>query len=154
MDAHQTGEVVAIGDLNDQPDRWPAITTTAAELGMTAAAGIPMRTDTTRIGALNLYHRDQRDWTEEDLETARLLAGAATAYVLNTSRLQRAERVAEQLQEALDSRVVIEQAKGVLHVANDISIDAAFTLLRDHARRHQAPLRSVANAVVNLGLRI
>jgi AmiR/NasT family two-component response regulator len=77
----------------------------------------------------------------------------ATSYVINASKLARQRRISEQLREALDSRVIIEQAKGVLAAERGISIDEAFQRLRRHARSHRTPLRSVADAVVNLGLR-
>ena len=85
---------------------------------------------------------------------ARLLADMATSYVLNASELQRADRTREQLQRALDSRIVIEQAKGMTANANDVSIDRAFDLLRQHARSHRARLHDVAQAVVDLTLEV
>ena len=154
MDAHNSGNVVTLEDFSDDPDRWPAIAGTAEALGIVSAAGVPMHVAGTAVGALNLYHSQRRAWSDEDLEAGRLLAEAAAAYMANASTLQRAQRIAEQLQEALDSRVVIEQAKGVVAAGNDVSVDEAFRLLRNHARSHRASLRSVANAVVNLGLRI
>jgi len=77
----------------------------------------------------------------------------ATAYVAHASALQQSRRLTEQLQEALDTRIVIEQAKGMLAAERKISVDDAFEVLRAHARPHHASLRSVADAVVNLGLR-
>ncbi len=92
--------------------------------------------------------------TDEDTAAARVLADIATSYIVNASELEQAHRTAEQLQDALDSRIVIEQAKGILAADGVVSMDEAFALLRRHARSHTASLRSVAEAVVNLGLRL
>lgn len=126
----------------------------ARQAGIAAVAGIPMRLDGERIGVLALHNANPRDWPEEDLDAARVLADVATCYVISASRLDRQRRVSEQPQEALDSPVIIEQAKGVLAAQHGISVDSAFELLRRHARNRNATLRAVANAVVNLGLRL
>ncbi len=106
----------------------------------------------TKVGALNLYSDQLRDWSGDDLAIAQVLADMATGYLVNGSERDKHQRLNEQLQHALDSRIVIEQAKGMLAVTHHISVQAAFDLLRGHARRHHASLRSVAEAVVNLGL--
>jgi AmiR/NasT family two-component response regulator len=77
----------------------------------------------------------------------------ATACVANASRLDRLRHTAEQLQTALDSRIVIEQAKGLVAGERGITLDEAFEVLRGHARSRNASLRSVSEAVVTLGLR-
>lgn len=153
VEAHRSGEIVAVADVTATSERWPALTRAAAEVGIKAVAGIPMHLNGTRLGALNLYDDRLHDWSEEELQTASLLAAIATAYIANASRLDEARDTAEQLQEALSSRIVIEQAKGILAGERKISVDEAFRLLRNHARSNQASLHSVAEAVVNLGLR-
>lgn len=153
VEAHQSGQPVLVTDLRDRPERWPALSEGAAEAGMLAVAGIPMRLNGTRLGALNLYHGATRDWSDEEISVSRLLADLATGYVANASRLDRLQHTAEQLQVALDSRLIIEQAKGLLAGERDISMEQAFEVLRGHARRNNASLRAVADAVVNLHLR-
>jgi GAF domain-containing protein len=153
VDALQAGEVVAVADLAEAPG-WGAYGQAAREAGIAAILGVPMRLDGEKIGTLNIYSNTRRDWPEEDLGAARVLADVATSYLINASKLAQQRRINEQLQEALDSRVIIEQAKGVLSAERGISIDEAFELLRRHARSHRASLRSVAEAVVNLGLRL
>jgi GAF domain-containing protein len=153
VEAHQSGQPVLVTDLRDRPERWPALSEGAAEAGMLAVAGIPMRLNGTRLGALNLYHGATRDWSDEEITVSRLLADLATGYVANASRLDRLQHTAEQLQVALDSRLIIEQAKGLLAGERDISMEQAFEVLRGHARRNNASLRAVADAVVNLHLR-
>jgi GAF domain-containing protein len=134
------------------PGRWPELAAAAADVGIVAVAGIPMHLNGTRLGALDLYHDRPHDWTD-DVEAARLLAYMATAYVANAARLDQVRHTAEQLQEALDSRVVIEQAKGILAGERNITVDEAFATLRSHARNNHVSLRAVADAVVNLRLR-
>lgn len=153
VDAHRSGNVVLVPDLRDDTHGWPAVAEAALDLGVIGVAGIPMRLNGTDVGALSLYATERRDWSAEDLSVARLLADMATAYVAHASALQQARRLSEQLQAALESRVVIEQAKGMLAAERHISVDDAFEVLRGHARRHHASLRSVADAVVQLGLR-
>jgi GAF domain-containing protein len=153
VDALQADEVVAVADLADVDPGWGAYGQAARAAGIAAMAGIPMRLDGEKIGTLNIYSNTRRDWSPEDLDAARVLADIASSYVINASKLAQQRRLNEQLQEALDSRIVIEQAKGILAAERGIPIDQAFELLRQHARSHRATLRSVAEAVVNLGLR-
>jgi GAF domain-containing protein len=153
VDAWRSGSVVAVADLREDPQRWPAYVAAAREAGILAAAGVPMHLSGQHIGVLNLHSKRRRDWPAEDLDTAQVLADIAASYVINASRLDRQRRISEQLQEALESRVIIEQAKGVLAAELGISVDKAFQVLRMHARQRGATLRAVAEAVVNLGLR-
>ena len=153
VDALRAGKVVAVADLAVATPGWGAYGIAAREAGIAAIAGIPMRLDGQKIGTLNLYSNTRREWSEEDLDAAHVLADIASSYIINASKLAQQRRLNEQLQEALDSRVVIEQAKGVLAAERGISVDDAFELLRRHARSYRTSLRSVAEAVVNLGLR-
>jgi GAF domain-containing protein len=153
LDAWRSGEAVAVADLRQDQHGWDSYEQAAREAGVVAIAGIPMRCDSQTIGALDLYSTSPREWSDDELESARILADIATSYVIHASELDRQRRLNEQLQEALDSRIVIEQAKGILAAERQISVDAAFEVLRRHARSHSATLRSVAEAVVNLGMR-
>ncbi len=153
VDAWRSGKAVVAVGLGDTTCGWGAYGHAAREAGIAAVVGIPMRLGDERIGALNIYSNARRDWSEEDLDAARVLADVATSYVINASKLNQQRRINEQLQEALDSRVIIEQAKGILAAERGISVDEAFEFLRRHARSHGAPLRAVADAVVKLGLR-
>jgi len=83
-----------------------------------------------------------------------VLADVATSYVLNASKLHDQEQLSEQLQKALESRVVIEQAKGITAQRKSITIDHAYQLMRGHARSNYASLRTVAEAIVGVGLRV
>jgi GAF domain-containing protein len=153
VDAHRTGELVLVADIRAEPGRWPTFAARARELGIMAVAGIPMNWDGTRLGGLDLYATARRDWPTDDVVAARVLADMATCYVAHASELERSRRTVEQLQEALKSRVVIEQAKGMLAAERNISVNEAFELIRGHARSRSASLRAVGEAIVELGLR-
>jgi GAF domain-containing protein len=106
--------------------------------GVGGIAGIPMRLDDQIIGALNLYSAGPREWSERDVGVAEVLADVATSYVVNASKLRQQEQLSEQLQQALESRVVIEQAKGITAQQNSVRIDQAYQLMRGHARSNNA----------------
>ena len=146
-------EAVTSTDLRAEPDRWPEITSAALAVGVVAIAGIPFSNGHQTLGALDLYDTVPRQWSDTDLARARVLADMATSYIVNASQLQQERRTTEQLRQALDNRVVIEQAKGILANYHGIPVNKAFELLRAHARTHSATIRSVADAIVNLGLR-
>lgn len=150
--AFRTGETEIVRDL-ETTDQFPEYRIKALELGFRAVLGVPLAAAGRTIGALNVYNEAPRDWTDDDIEAARILANIATSFVVHASRLGEAERLNAQLQQALDSRIVIEQAKGIIAGEAGIGLDAAFSLLRQHARHRQAPIRQVAEAVIHLGLR-
>ena len=153
VEAYQSGVAVQSNDLTVET-RWSELVPDALRLGFRAAAAIPMRLGDDTIGSLNIYDVRTRDWQDDDLQAAQLLADMAVSYVANASELERSERVRQQLQQALDSRVVIEQAKGMVAAEQGVGVDEAFKRLREHARARNATLHDVAAAVVNLGLRI
>lgn len=153
VEAFRTGEPLLVSSIDRVEQRWPAFVAQARSVGFAAVAGIPMRLDGERLGALDVYHTSPREWSDDDVRVARVLADMASSYVVTASELERQQRTTEQLQRALDSRVIIEQAKGVIAAERKITIDQAFDVLRSHARSHNADLRTVAEAVINLGLR-
>jgi GAF domain-containing protein len=131
---------MVVDDLRTQSDRWPKFAPAVVDRGLPSVLGIPMHLEGTTIGALNVYADQPRAWTDDEVNAAQPLADMATAYVVMVGQLRSAEQLAEQLQHALDSRVIIEQAKGVLATARDIDISAAFELLRRGRRRNAPPL--------------
>jgi GAF domain-containing protein len=153
VDAFRSGEVVTSDDLKAER-RWPTYRPVALESGYTAVAAIPLHAAGVGIGSLNLYARESGPWAEETIRTASIFADMAASYLANASDLQRSERMREQLTEALESRVIIEQAKGVIAASQQVTVDVAFDRLRRFTRDHNARLHDVANAVVTLGLRI
>ena len=153
-DAFDTGEVVRVTDVREEPTRWAEFSETATRLNVAGVAGIPMRLADQIIGALNLYSPEPRIWSDADIAVARVLADVATSYVVNASKLRQQEQLSEQLQEALESRVVIEQAKGITAQQHAVSIDQAYQRMRRHARTNNASLRMVAEAIVAVGLEV
>jgi len=150
--AYLTGQMFTVQEIAVH-DEWPLYRTKAAQLGLRAVVGVPLTIGDRCIGALDVYSDVCRAWTSEDLEAGMLLAKMATSYVLHASERDRVERVNEQLQQAMDTRIVIEQAKGLLSGELGISLDASFQMIRRHARSNHASLDAIANAVVTLGLR-
>jgi len=153
-DAYESRQVVRVTDVRRESQRWPQFATAATGLGVAGVAGIPMRLADEIIGALNLYSPEPREWSDGDIAVASVLADVATSYVVNASKLRQQEQLSEQLQEALESRVVIEQAKGITAYKNAISVDQAYQRMRGHARSNNASLRMVAEAIVAVGLQV
>jgi transcriptional regulator with GAF, ATPase, and Fis domain len=153
LEACLTGKVVTVASLPGTSQVWDVFQRAARAANIGAVASVPMCHDGESIGAVDLYSASRRDWCTGDLRAAGILADMATGYLVQAQELDRQCRVIGQLREALDSRIVIEQAKGVLAAERRISVDEAFEVLRRHARSHAVSLRSVAEAVVSLGLR-
>ncbi len=150
-EAHRTQELVAINDIDGCAD-WVEYREEASRVGFRSGAGLPLSLGVERLGALDVYDHELREWAPEDLDAARVLADMAAGYLLH-ERLQSTRRLAAQLQGALDSRIVIEQAKGILAAASGLTMDEAFGRLRRHARNSNATLDAVARAVIEDGLR-
>lgn len=153
IDAFHHADVVSVEQLDEVSHQWPDWCKAAAELGVHAVLGIPLRAHEQSLGAMNIYSHETREWSAGEIRVARVLCDMAASYVANASALDQAERTAEQLQEALESRIIIEQAKGVLAAEQRITVEEAFLVLRRHSRTHGVSLRAVAHAVVTLGLR-
>jgi GAF domain-containing protein len=153
FEAYETGRLVVTCDLGEER-RWDRYRATALEEGFHAVAGVPMLVEDTRIGAMNLYRNEAGAWSDDELEVAQLLAGMASGYIVNHRTLSASRRLADQLQEALDSRVVVEQAKGLIAAQHDVSVDDAFQRLRVFARRQRRKLHEVAHEIVERRLRL
>jgi GAF domain-containing protein len=153
-DAYDTGAVVRVTDVRQESARWPDFSDTAIRVGVAGVAGIPMRLAGETIGALNIDSAEPREWSDEDIAVAVVLADVATSYVINASKLRQQEQLSEQLQGALESRVVIEQAKGITAQQNSVSIDQAYQRMRGHARSNNTSLRVVAEAIIAVGLQV
>lgn len=147
-DAFHTGEVVVVRDLETE-QRWPDYRQAALVHGARAVVGIPMPVGEQRIGALNVYHHSPRDWSDEQVDVAQVLADMASGYILNATTLAESRSLADQLQHALDSRVVVEQAKGIVAERGDIAPQDAFELIRAHARRTGTRVHDTAQQVVD-----
>jgi GAF domain-containing protein len=145
VDCFRGAAPVSVADLNQAADRWPRFVASLGQHGPFAAVhAVPLRLRGQAIGALNLLHRTPGSLSEDDLALGQALADVATIGILQERAIHRSEVVNEQLQTALNSRVVIEQAKGVLAHHLGISTDEAFNRLRDYVRGHNLRLADVA----------
>lgn len=154
LDAYRRGEQVMSEDLTAET-RWPtAYLEAAAAEGFGAVAGLPMPVDDRPIGALNLYRESPSPWSVEEVGAAQLLADMATGYVVNVRNLDASRTLNGQLSHALDSRIIIEQAKGVLAERHGMDVNDAFDLLRRYARQERRSLHGVCREVVDRGLEL
>jgi GAF domain-containing protein len=142
-----TGAPVLVPDLAASGERWPEFAMEAARRGFASVHAVPMRLRQEVLGALNLFHASPGPLPKEDLRAAQALADVATIGILQQRTIARGEVVAEQLQTALNSRVVIEQAKGVIAASGKIDMDSAYRHLRGYARNHNLRLTETARSV-------
>lgn len=148
LDAFTTGRPVVNADLQQAADRWPTFAPRAAATGFRSVHALPMRLRSTVIGALNLFGSSVGTLDDSDIRILQALADVATIGLLQEKAIRRSEVLTEQLQHALNSRVVIEQAKGALARTHGVGVDGAFELLRGYARSNNLKLADVARRVV------
>jgi GAF domain-containing protein len=148
VDCFRTGQPVSVPDLT-AAGRWPRFTAAAAQVGFGAVYAQPMRLRNQIIGALNLFDASPGGVDEGRLRIGQALADIATIGLLQHRAIRSRDILTEQLQTALDSRVLIEQAKGVLAERLHVDVADAFTLLREGARSHNRPLSALARSVVD-----
>jgi GAF domain-containing protein len=140
--------VVVVDDVDRVADRWPAWVEGARRLGVESAYGIPLHVRGAVVGALNVFHEERAALGPPDIAVLAALGGAAGAALVQHRAVRDAETLAGQLQRALESRVVIEQAKGLVAERHGVDVGEAFHLLRGHARSASRSLSEVAAAVV------
>jgi GAF domain-containing protein len=149
LDCFHTQKAVVNQDLAAANGRWPDFAAEALKAGFHSAHALPMRLRGTVIGALNLFHTDPGEMSQADLAAAQALADVATIAILQNRAALESQVVNEQLQTALNSRIVIEQAKGVVGERQDLNMEEAFTTLRTYARSHNRRLVDVAYNVID-----
>jgi hypothetical protein len=147
LDCYRTGEPLVNVDLAAARERWPGFVPQALAGGFGTSSALPLRLRANVIGALNLFRSGALE--DADLRLGQAMADAATISVLAYRAIRQGELLGAQLQAALDSRVVIEQAKGVLAERRQIGMDEAFRRLRGYARSHNRLLSELARDVVN-----
>jgi transcriptional regulator with GAF, ATPase, and Fis domain len=149
LDAFNTGSLVAVPDLSAATERWPRFAAAAATAGYASVNALPLRLRDQTIGALSLFITTAAALPEADLRVAQALADVATIGILHERAIARSEVLIEQLQGALNSRIVIEQAKGVVAVHLRVDMNEAFDRLRSYARSTNTRLTDVARALVD-----
>jgi len=148
LDCFRTGVLVPVADLTDRRARWPLFTEKALESGFGAAYALPMRLRQQTVGALNLFHRESNVVTGATLGLAQALANASTIAILQQRALAEHAEITAQLQQALNSRVIIDQATGLLAGRSQMEMSAAFVLMRRYSRGTGQRLADVARAVI------
>lgn len=142
------GRVVSITDVDETSADWSEFRAAALLQGFHSVHAVPLRLRREIIGAMNLFRTDTGELSKRDAEVTQALADVATIGILQERIIRESGIVTEQLQRALDSRILIEQAKGVLAESAGVEMDEAFALLRNHARNNNLSLRFVAEGVV------
>jgi len=152
LDAFGTGRAVQASGAETHA-RWPAFAPRASEAGFHALCAVPMKAHAAIIGALNLFRGSDQPFSDADLEIARAMAQVATIALIQERAIRERSMLAGQLQAALRSRIVIEQAKGMLAEHLSTTVDEAFQLLNRYARDHNRRLTEVARDVADRKIR-
>jgi len=149
LEAFRTGVPVINVDLNEAAGRWPRFAPRAAMAGFQSVHAFPLRLRAQVIGALNVFGDVKGGNLDEgDVPIIQALADVATIGLLQERSIRRGEVLTEQLRSALTSRIVIEQAKGVIAQATAVSVDEAFAAIRAYARRHNHRLADLSHTIV------
>jgi len=154
VDAFRSGETTEQAILIEGSGQWPSFAAAALEVGFQSAVAIPLRWREVTLGALNLLSATPGRLDDDTIALGQALADAATIGIIHQRVLARQEVIVEQLQVALNSRIVIEQAKGFLAERLAVDVEAAFALLRHYAREHNRKLTEVATDVLENRLAI
>ena len=148
-ESFHTGRPISVADVSAEAGRWPRFAEEARRFGIASVHALPMRLRTEVIGTLNLFGARPGALDEGTLRLGQALADVATIGLLQARSIRLRETLAEQLQTALNSRIVIEQAKGVVAERRNLDMDQSFALLRDTARSSNRRLSELARAVVD-----
>jgi len=149
LDCFTSGEPVVNIDLAEVEVRWPRFRAATAEAGFRSVHALPLRLRGQVLGALNLFCIHRSTLSADDLAVGQALSDVATIGLLQERTVRQGEMLAEQLQSALNSRILIEQAKGIFAERAGVDMDRAFALMRSHARRTRQQLGSVAISVID-----
>jgi GAF domain-containing protein len=148
LDCFHSGVPVSVDDLSQQSERWPLFVAAATELGFASVHAVPMRLRSTVLGALNLFGTSVGKLADEDLRLAQALADVASIAIIADHAAADNATIAQQLQSALTSRVVIEQAKGLLAQLGNLEMEQSFAAIKQYARDHNQRLSDVARELI------
>lgn len=148
VDSYQSGEVVTAGDVEDIATRWPLFADAARDSGYQSVHAVPLRLRQEIIGSLNLFSDVRGELDPADVPVAQTIADIATIGLVQERAIREASLARDQLQHALDSRISIEQAKGIIAHSRTVDMETAWEMLRTLARSRQARVSDIARAVV------
>lgn len=153
LDCFHSGAAVSVPDLSEESERWPDFVGAALSAGFASLHALPMRLQDNVLGALGLFGTTPGPLNDDDLGLGQALAHVASVALISDRATSDRAVVAEQLQSALTSRVLVEQAKGLLAQLGGLDMDQAFAALRRYSRDHNQRLGDVARKVVSRELR-
>lgn len=149
FDAFREGRSILCASPEDAMVRWPRFAPHAQDAGYASVSAVPMRLRSQVIGALNLFSTEARALNEEDLDVAQAMADIATIGILHERVVRDSRDFSAQLEFALDSRIAIEQAKGIVAEHNQINVDKAFELIRRFTRDQNRLLSDTARQIID-----
>jgi len=151
VDCYRSGTMRTNIDLThpETTAGWPSFAARARETGYAATHAIPLRLRNRVVGALNLFQTTPHLLSDDDIALAQALADVATIAILQQRTLEESYVVNSQLENALISRVLVEQVKGVLAERWNTSVDVAFATFRAYARAHQLRLSDLATRIIS-----
>jgi GAF domain-containing protein len=153
-DCYRDGVRVVNQRLDDSNTRWPNFSLQARAAGFRMVHAIPLRLRDETIGAMNIFNANLTELTSQEVNLAQALADAATIGILQERAVSHGVELAAQLQRALDSRIVVEQANGIVGERLHVEMGEAFDLIRGYARSHRRRLSEVAVAIISDELRL
>lgn len=154
LDCFRSGAAITVGDIHKDAAKWPRFSEEALREGFHSVHATPLRLRGQTLGTMNLFSTHVGELAPQDISVAQALADVATIGILQERTIRNGGVVAEQLQRALDTRILIEQAKGVLAASVGMTMNEAFAAMRTHARNGNLTLRTVAEDVVARKIRL
>lgn len=154
LDCFNSGRPVVNIGLEEARSRWPRFSAQAVSVGFGSTHALPLRLRDSVIGAMNLFCVGTQPLSDADVSLGQALADIATIGLLQERAVRQSGLIAEQLQTALNSRILIEQAKGVLLASAGVDVERAFQLMRDYSRRNNRPVKHVARSVIDRALTV
>ena len=154
VECYRSGRAVSVPSIDGIRERWTQFRRQALAQGFRSVHAFPLRLRNVTIGSLNLFHDVEGELEKLDTVAAQAMADVATIGILQERAVAEGDLIRTQLQRALDSRVIIEQAKGVVSYQHRIPVEEAFARIRGHARANQQPLTAVAHDIVERRLNL
>ncbi|TCL77937.1 MULTISPECIES: GAF and ANTAR domain-containing protein [unclassified Rathayibacter] len=148
VDSYESGSVVTAGDRENITLRWPAFALAAQDSGYQSVHAVPLRLRQKTIGSLNFFSDSPGVFEVKDVLVAQTIADVATIGLVQEQAIREASLARAQLQHALDARIVIEQAKGIIAHSRNVDMESAWRTLRQYARSHESRVSDIAKAVV------